>query len=45
MSVISMLAEPNDMSPANVEAAKLWRNDRKAFSERVDRDIRISLGL
>ena len=45
MSVISMLAEPNDMSPANVEAAKQWRNDKKAFAERVDRDIRVSLGL
>jgi len=40
-----MLAEPNNMSPANLEAAKQWRNDKKAFAERVDRDIRVPLGL
>ena len=45
MSVISMLAEPNDMSPANIEAAKQWRNNREAYCERVDRDVRASLGL
>ncbi len=31
LSVISMLAEPNTESPANVEAAKMWREDREAF--------------
>ena len=25
ISVVSMLAEPNDESPANVDAAKMWR--------------------
>ncbi|KAI4139196.1 MAG: hypothetical protein LQ340_008017, partial [Diploschistes diacapsis] len=34
LSVMSMLAEPNDESPANVEAAKMWRADRKAYEER-----------
>ena len=34
MSVISMLAEPNDMSPANVEAAKQWRNDKIVVREK-----------
>jgi ubiquitin-protein ligase len=27
ISVVSMLAEPNDESPANVDAAKMWRLD------------------
>jgi len=45
MSVISMLAEPNDMSPANVESAKQWRSDREAFRKKVDHDVRVSIGL
>ena len=24
-----MLADPNDESPANIDAAKMWREDRK----------------
>ena len=40
----AMLAETKRES-AFVEAAKQWRNDKKAFAERVDRDIRVSLGL
>merc|ERR1711862_7226 len=28
VSVISMLSDPNDESPANLDAAVLWRNDR-----------------
>ena len=28
LSVMSMLAEPNTESPANVDAAKMWREDR-----------------
>lgn len=27
-SVMSMLAEPNTESPANVDAAKMWREDK-----------------
>lgn len=45
ISVMSMLAEPNDESPANVEAAKMWR-ERRADYEKVVRDnVRTSLGL
>mmetsp|Transcript_4679 Transcript_4679/g.8301 ORF Transcript_4679/g.8301 Transcript_4679/m.8301 type:complete len:152 (-) Transcript_4679:38-493(-) len=44
LSVISMLAEPNDESPANIDAAKMWRNDKAAFSQKVDECIRKSLG-
>jgi ubiquitin-conjugating enzyme E2 G1 len=35
LSVISMLSSPNDESPANVEAARLWREDPKEFRRRV----------
>ena len=28
VTVMSMLAEPNTESPANVDAAKMWREDR-----------------
>ena len=28
ISIISMLSSPNDESPANVDAAKEWRDDR-----------------
>ena len=38
ISVISMLSDPNDDSPANVDAAVMWRNDRTEFKRRV-RDI------
>lgn len=40
LSVISMLSDPNDESPANIEAAKEWREDYKAFSRRVKRLVR-----
>ena len=42
---MSMLAEPNDESPANVEAAKMWRSNREMFDMRVRADVRKSLGL
>lgn len=45
ISVMSMLAEPNDESPANVEAAKMWREQRKLFERKVRQGVRTSLGL
>lgn len=43
ISVISMLADPNDESPANVDAAKDWREDYNgAFKKRVNRCVRKS---
>lgn len=45
ISVMSMLAEPNDESPANVEAAKMWRERRSEFNKRVQQSVRRSLGL
>lgn len=35
ISVISMLCDPNDSSPANVDAAVQWRNDNKGFRKTV----------
>ncbi|KND01599.1 ubiquitin-conjugating enzyme E2 15 [Spizellomyces punctatus DAOM BR117] len=43
LSVISMLSGPNDESPANIEAAKQWREDPKGFKRRVQRTVRKSL--
>ena len=45
LSVVSMLAEPNDESAANVDAAKTWRDDRAKFNEIAQRTVRKSLGL
>ncbi|KAL9623554.1 MAG: hypothetical protein Q9160_002235 [Pyrenula sp. 1 TL-2023] len=44
LSVISMLSSPNDESPANVEAARLWREDTKEFRRRTRKNVRESLG-
>lgn len=45
ISVMSMLAEPNDESPANVEAAKMWRERRTEYENRVRGGVRRMLGL
>ncbi len=45
ISVMSMLAEPNDESPANIEAAKMWRENRAAYEQRVRDGVRRMLGL
>lgn len=42
LSVISMLAEPNCDSPANVDAGKEFRDDPTAFKKRVARCVRKS---
>lgn len=44
LSVISMLSSPNDESPANVEAARMWREDLKEFRKRSRANVRASLG-
>ena len=43
MSVMSMLAEPNIESPANVDAAKMYRDDRDAFKKRAHQHVRLTL--
>jgi ubiquitin-conjugating enzyme E2 G2 len=45
LSVVSMLAEPNDESGANIEASKLWREDRTRFNQIVKNLVKESLGL
>jgi len=42
ISVISMLSDPNDESPANLDAAIQWRNDRPGFKKRVRQCVRKS---
>ncbi|XP_045599516.1 ubiquitin-conjugating enzyme E2 G2 isoform X1 [Procambarus clarkii] len=45
LSVVSMLAEPNDESSANVDAAKMWRDDREQFNKIAERLVRKTLNL
>ena len=40
-----MMIEPNIESPANVEAAKVWRDDRKKFDRMVKENVKQSLML
>ena len=42
VSIISMLSSPNDESPANIDAAKEWREDKEAFRKHVGRCVRKS---
>ncbi|KAF8703836.1 hypothetical protein HU200_031932 [Digitaria exilis] len=42
LSIISMLSSPNDESPANIEAAKDWREKRDEFKKKVRRIVRKS---
>jgi ubiquitin-conjugating enzyme E2 G1 len=48
LSVISLFSEPNDESPANLDAAKLLRLERQGqsteFRKRVRKCVRESLG-
>lgn len=47
LSVISLLHGPNDESPANVEAARLWREEKegnKEFKRICRKIVRESLG-
>ncbi|GAM89933.1 hypothetical protein ANO11243_079730 [Dothideomycetidae sp. 11243] len=42
LSVISMLSDPNDESPANVEAGKMWRDHPDEFRKRARKCVRDS---
>ncbi|KAL5156888.1 Ubiquitin-conjugating enzyme E2 7 [Glycine soja] len=42
LSIISMLSSPNDESPANVEAAKEWRDRRDEFKKK---DIQLNVWI
>ncbi|KAK8794307.1 hypothetical protein WA171_003431 [Blastocystis sp. BT1] len=43
ISVQNMLSEPNENSPANIDAAKQYREDRTQFKKRVRRTVQDSL--
>lgn len=40
-----LLSEPNDESGANVDAAKMWREDRDQFNKIAERLVRKTLDL
>lgn len=40
-----LLSEPNDESGANVDASKMWREDREQFNKLAQKIVRKSLGL
>ncbi len=42
ISVISMLSDPNDESPANLDAAIMWRTNESDFKRRVRQIVRKS---
>lgn len=37
-----MLSDPNDNSPANLDAAIQWRNDKEGFKKAVRKTVRQS---
>ncbi|QSL64889.1 hypothetical protein MERGE_002193 [Pneumocystis wakefieldiae] len=45
LSVMSMLAEPNDESGANIDACKIWRANRSEYDRIVRQNVRKILGL
>ena len=42
LSIISLFASPNDESPANVDAAKDWRENKDGFRKKVNKCVRDS---
>lgn len=45
LSVLSMLAEPNVESGADVECCKLYRDNKDEFERRVRAQVRSLLGI
>ncbi|WFD23063.1 E2 ubiquitin-conjugating enzyme [Malassezia equina] len=45
LSVLSMLAEPNVESGANIDACKLYRDDRAAYEQTIRDQVQAQLGL
>ena len=45
MSMLAELMEPNTENPANVDATKMWREDRELFKKRVIVSVRKSLNM
>ena len=42
---MSMIAEPNINSPANVDAAKMWRDDHSKFADVAQEHVRLSIDM
>ena len=42
LSIISLLSDPNTDSPANIEASKLWKNNRKEYKSKVRKCVRLT---
>lgn len=42
---IFLISEPNDESGANVDASKMWREDREQFNKIAKQIVQKSLGL
>ena len=40
-----VITEPNDESGANVDAAKMWRENREEFDRIAERIVRKTLGI
>lgn len=45
LSVMSMIAEPNPESGANIDACKLWRDNREEYDNQIRQHVKKSLGL
>ncbi|KAJ2497516.1 Ubiquitin-conjugating enzyme E2 7 [Coemansia sp. RSA 1972] len=43
ISVIAMLSSPNDESAANIDAAKMWRDDLSLYKKTVQRCVEKSM--
>lgn len=41
----SFFQEPNDESGANVDAAKMWRENREEFNKIAEKLVRKTLGI
>jgi ubiquitin-protein ligase len=40
ISIISLLSDPNPDSAANIDAAKLWRDNREAYNQRIKNEMK-----
>lgn len=40
-----LVLEPNDESGANVDAAKMWREDREEFNRIAEKIVKKTLGI
>lgn len=40
ISIISLLSDPNAESAANIDAAKLWRDNREAYNQRIKNEMK-----